>query len=217
MIHWIILIFQVFAIIFALIFDLNEMLYINLPLIITSRAIFIIAYYINFFKFAKRTDDEIKYQFSTKEKIYFIAKNIVVILIGFLNIYIAIFFAVYSLMIAGVFLQKAGDRQQNRKILNFGRVLYGGSAIIITIIFTSLLYIFTIIPVFLALLLYLYWGGKYANLSREELYIRYKHRIFKSFPKSLQYGIILALTLPFIIFLAGLYIGGVYFLNNSVY
>ncbi|MGQ4872508.1 MAG: CocE/NonD family hydrolase [Promethearchaeia archaeon] len=217
MIHWIILIFRVFAIIFALIFDLNEMLYINLPLIITSRAIFIIAYYINFFKFAERTDDEIKYQFSTKERIYFIAKNIALILIGFLNIYIAIFFAVYSLMIAGVFLQRAGDRQQNRKILNFGRFLYGGSAIIITIIFTSLLYIFTIIPVFLALLLYLYWGSKYANLSREELYIRYKHRIFKSFPKSLQYGIILTLTLPFIIFLAGLYIGGVYFLNNSVY
>ena len=214
MINYIVFLFLVLSIIFEELFDIFSMLAFNLPIIAVSRAVFIVAYYLNYFKYANREENEEKYVISTQEKLYFIGKNAAVILLGFLNFYLAIFFAVYSLLVASVYFKNVGAQKENVKFSYLGKGIYGAVPIGFFLWIYFLGDLFALVPLILSVLLFFYWGKTYGDLSKEELYQRYQNRIFKRIPASVQYLIILVLVVPPIVVFTGLYIWNLYFFQN---
>ncbi|MHA1149102.1 MAG: CocE/NonD family hydrolase [Promethearchaeota archaeon] len=211
MINWIVFFFLILGMFSEDLFDIFIMFYVNLPIIASARLIYVLVYILNYFKDFERKDDGGKYVFSKKEKLYFLGKNIAVILLGFLNLYIAVFFALYSLLCAATYFKNMGGRKNNIDYLKLGKVIYGLSPIGFVIYGLWLMDFFIMLPVTLSLLLFFYWGNKYANLSKEELYQRYQRRVFKRIPLAVQITIILILIVPSLFIFGGLYLFGIYF------
>jgi len=181
-----------------LFFNLIPMLILNLPIIAASRALYILAYYFNYVKHAER-DPNVTYSFTRREKIYFVGKNIAVILLGFLNIYVALFFAVYSLLCAGIYLKNVGTRKKDKRLENFGKNLYVLTPIGFGIAFLLRFDFIAIVVIVASYILFINWGRKYAELSYTGLIERYEKRLFLRIPISVQYGIILLVIVPVVV------------------
>ncbi len=193
------------------------MIAINLPIIAASRGLYILAYYLNYVNVSKReAGGENPYTFSKNEKLYFIAKNAAVILFSMLNLYIALFFAIYSILCAGVYIINIGERDSKDLLKRLGWIFLIACPIGFGVVFSILLNLGVLIPMILATVLFIIWGWKYANLSLEGLFKRYSKRIFKKTPAYLQYAIIFMLLSPAIIALTGLAISSYYFLDGIV-
>lgn len=164
----------------TLFFDLVTMLAINLPIVGVLRGLYILGFYLNYVRLAERDpNNKSLYIFSRKEKIYFIVKNSVIIFLGFLNLYIALFFGIYSMLIVAFYFKSIGKRVANKKRLFkvAGKLIYGlvPLAFIVVFVFIDVI---AIIPIFLAMILFLYRGQKLGNFTIKELFERFDRRIF---------------------------------------
>ncbi|MBD3228570.1 MAG: CocE/NonD family hydrolase [Candidatus Lokiarchaeota archaeon] len=209
MINWIIFFFRAMALTFDLLFDLNSMLMINLPLVAISRVIFIVFFYLNYFKYR---DEETKSKnsalFTSKEKLYFIIRNAILIVLGVLSIYIAIFICLYSLLCSTIHLKNISNRQNKHISEIIGIMLYYILPVLCIICFLFVDFI-ALIPIASALLLFYFWGEKNANLPLKE---RHNKRIISILPGWAYYTIVIILTaIPLIVFL-GLFFGGIDFI-----
>jgi len=162
----------------------------------------------------KYPDDKRAYIFSRKEKLYFAGKNIAVILLGFISIYFALFFAIYSLICASVYFKNIGERNEDKKLKNLGSLMYGLAPAVLLITFFILEGMFTVIPLLLGIIFWLYRGQKYGNYSLKELFERYDKRIMRSIPTSVQIGIIAFLIIPPIVLFTGLNLLDLYFFEE---
>ena len=212
MINWVIFFFRIMNVFYDLIFDINSMLTINLPIIAIFRGIFILTYCLNYIKFL---DGELKLNgsinFSNKEKIYFIIKNAIIIFLGFLNIYLAVFFSLYSIMCAIIQIKSIGNRLNKPNLEIFGTLLY--YIIPIGFILTFLLVdLFSLLPIGLALLTFYYWGQEYAGLSLKK---RHNNRFINRIPTWAYYAITIFSIIFCIVFFGGFFLYGFDFLVFS--
>ncbi|TFF85585.1 MAG: CocE/NonD family hydrolase [Promethearchaeota archaeon] len=209
MINWIMFLFRGLAIVLDLVFDLNSMLMVNLPLILISRGIFLVAFYLNYFRFKdKDVISKNSRLFSNKEKFYFVLRNAIIIALGILNLYIAIFISIYSILCAIVHTKNVGNRLNLPYLEITGTLLYFVVPVlfIISFLFDDL---FTLFPLGLSLLLFYLWGDRYSNLSLAE---RRKKRLISLLPHWAYYAIVIILALiPSVAFI-GLAVGGLDFI-----
>lgn len=218
MINWIFFIFSLMGFILPDFFDLSLMLTVNLPLILISRGLYIAAFYLNYVKFIERKAENFHNPLlSKKEILYFLGKNALIIILGFLNFYLAVFFATYSLMIVGIFDQTIGQKQNMKKAYEIpGRYIYYLSPLVIALVIFLIGDLLGFIPLFFSVLLFFFWGQKYAKLSLEELKRRYKDRIINKIPLFIQIWIITLLVIPGLILVLGIQISGLYFFQHII-
>ncbi len=186
MINWLVFYYIALGTTFQLFFNLTAMLTINLPIIGALRGFYIVAFYLNYVKYSERDpNNKNLFNFSKKEKIYFGVKNGVIIFLGFLNIYIALFFGIYSMMIGALYLKNISKRLTDKKktFSIAGKLLYGIAPFIFILDF-AILDIFATIPIVLALILFLYRGQTLGNFSIKDLFERFDRRIFHRFATS---------------------------------
>jgi hypothetical protein len=184
------------------------MLMVNLPLMLISRGIFLVAFYLNYFRFKdKDVISKNSRLFSNKEKLYFVLRNAIIIALGILNLYIAIFISIYSILCAIIHTKNIGNRLKLPYLEIIGTLLYYVVPVlfIISFLFDDL---FTLFPLGLSLLLFYFWGENYSNFSLEE---RRKKRLISILPHWAYYAIVIILALiPSIAFI-GLAVGGLDF------
>ncbi len=180
MINWFVFYYIALGTTIALFFNIVTMLTINLPIVGALRALYIFGFYLNYVKHAER-DTNIKnvHLFSKKEKYYFGIKNCVIIFLGFLNIYLALFFGVYSMMITAFYFKNVAKRIEKRKKMFevIGKALYIVAPFVLIIAFI-LIDILAIIPILLGIVLFLYRGQTLGNFTIKELFERFDRRIF---------------------------------------
>ena len=207
MLNWIPFLLTVLSFTIGFFFDLAIMLFINLPIIAISRGIYIYAYYLNYYKYGiNEKNAKERIIVSRSEKIYFWGKNAALILLGFIYVHIGLFFGVYSLLCASIYFQKVGERKKKENLKKIGKLLYNLSPIALIGVFLILGDIIAIIPIFLALLVFLNWGNQYAKLSVDELIERYQRRRFLMMSLYLQIILIILLLSPITIIFVSLYI-----------
>ncbi|MHA1274929.1 MAG: hypothetical protein ACTSQS_16065, partial [Promethearchaeota archaeon] len=215
MIHWIFFFLKILAVASEYLFNIFLMLTLNLPIILISRGLFVLAFYFNYIKFAEKYSEKDRlYIFSTKEKFYFLGKNVAVILLSFLNFYICLFFATYSLLCASNYFKNIAKREEKKRCEEIGNILYMFTPFILMIICFIIGDLYAIISIFIALTAFIYRGQKYSNYSLQELFERYNKRIMRRIPITLQIVIILLLIVPPIILFLGLYLTGLYFFEG---
>lgn len=192
-------------------FDLFSILTVNLPIILFSRALYILGYFLKYLKNEKIQEKQ--YSFSTREISYFVSKNIFLILLGMINLYLTIFIAIYSLMIAGRYFQDIADGYKISEKLGYYLESFCPFVFAIP---------FIIFPDFIALavilgayIVYLNYGKQYAALTYDGLIHRYKQRKFLRIPLFFQILIILLLIAPSIIFLILFSYYNFYMIDNA--
>ncbi len=216
MINWIILLFSALGWLIEEFFNLYVMLIVNLPIIAISRFVYMYTYYKKYKPFSKSENDE--FRFSRNETLYFSAKNALVILIGFIHIYLALFFSIYSLMCAFIYSKELNKQKEFCLFLILWIIGMGCLySIPMQLGVIKTIDLMMIIPVIIALHAFIFWGRKYAELSIEGLYERYQKRIYRSIPASLQYTIILFLIVPVLILIIGIYTWQLYFFEWLYY
>jgi len=207
MLNWIVFLLMVLNFTIGYFFDLTIMLLINLPLISISRAIYIYGYYLNYYKYGiNKQNAKERIIVTQKEKIYFWGKSAALVLLGFIYVHIGLFFGVYSLLCASIYFQEVGEREEKENLQKLGKLLYNLSPIALIGLFFVLGDMLAIIPIFLALIVFLNWGNKYAKLSLDELIERYQGRRFLRMPLSMQIVLMVLLLSPFTIIFMSLYI-----------
>jgi predicted acyl esterase len=188
-------------------FDIQSILLINLPMIAISRGLYIFLYLLNYVKYPER-DPEVKIsrEFSKVEIRYFLAKNALVILLGVLHLYAALFFSVFSAMCTGAYLKNIGVRKKSRFLATLGIVICIIAPIDFIIYFIMNVDIVPIVPIVISTIIFLTWGRLYTNLPLEAILHRYDRRLTVRVPSSLLYIFILSILVVIpIVGILGLY------------
>lgn len=207
MINVIVFLFIFLSFLSEYLFDLSEMMTYNLPIVIISRVIFIYAFYLNYIKYTERDSSNKRIlSFSKKELLYFGARNAMVVLIGFLNIYIALFLGIYSLLYAGYYFKNIGVRKKSSNYLRIGIAFYGILPFVSLGLFFVLVDFYATIPILAAMVYFFYRGQKRANLSLKQLFEQYDRRILNRTPLIVQIAVIVFLVGGPIFMLVGLQI-----------
>ncbi|MFO8017520.1 MAG: hypothetical protein R6U96_02695 [Promethearchaeia archaeon] len=188
MINYIVLLLSVLGFILPTFFDLQFMIAVNFPLILLSRCLYIAAFYLNYVRFSQREAEELDNPlFSKKETLYFIGKNALIVILGFLHFYLAVFFAAYSLLCVGVYDQTIGEKKNAKYLYEIpGKIVYYVSPLVIALIIFLVGDLSAFMPLFFSILGFLFWGQKYAQLDLRELEKRYEKRLINKIPLFIQ-------------------------------
>ncbi|MBY9018659.1 MAG: hypothetical protein KGD66_07495, partial [Candidatus Lokiarchaeota archaeon] len=135
----------------------------SLILLLICRGFYIITY---FFTYLKNTND-----FSTREKIYFGIKQLLILLFGMLFFPISVFISIYSLIISGYYLKKIAEQKRNVKIIKvFSKTLIVLTPIVGILWFTFIeVDYYSIAAIGFSLLAFLNYGLRVLNLSISDL------------------------------------------------
>jgi predicted acyl esterase len=192
MINWIIAFFYFLGTLG--IFDIEQILFNNLIIILICRGLYVFGYTLFYGKYS---NDALEREslFSKEEIIYFGIKQIIVILFGMLYFPITIFLSFYSLLMFTYYFLNIG-KTMNSKMLNiFGNL----SKILIPLIgilwflFINLDY-YALSAIALSLLIFLVYGLKNSSLSLTELIEKYSKRRLAKIPAVFKYLIMLFLV-----------------------
>ena len=212
--------------------DMNLMITVNLPIILVARFIYLYSFYLKFFKYARKDSEKtIKEFFSKNQRILFISSKLLILLFSFLFIYVAVFFAVYSLLIAASrFTTLTEPSLQETKWITMGKRLRGDKSkkgqtgfmslgiVIFILAPVSILYaifLYTgpvgLIPILitagLSFSLYIIKGNKYGNFTVKELAKRYFRTARKKAPSYIKLFTIAYVIIVPIVLLYGISIG----------
>ncbi|MGV9198156.1 MAG: CocE/NonD family hydrolase [Promethearchaeia archaeon] len=215
MINWFLFYFQSLTYILRIAFDWVSIFAINLPIVAASRIFYVLGYYLKYIKYNDKARNQEKYSFSKREILYFLAKNIFLIFIGALNILLASFIAIYSLLIAGNYVQDIAEELKNSALERAGRYIELYTPAIFAIPFIIIQDFFALVGIIGAYILYINYGKKYAVLTYDGLIQRYKNRKFLRIPLSFQILIVAVLVLPAIIFFILFSVYNFYMIDNT--
>ncbi|MBD3197560.1 MAG: CocE/NonD family hydrolase [Candidatus Lokiarchaeota archaeon] len=173
MINWLILIFY-FINISGYITPI-QILTINLPIIVISRAVYIISYYYRYPDLLQKEQREKKKVFFTNNfKLYYVIKQIVIFLGGLIYFPLSIGVTIYSFYLAGDNGERISERKKLKslKILSIAlKPLVSLSGIILFIITQDY---FALAGISIALLIYGLRGAKRIRLSQSDLISKYR-------------------------------------------
>ncbi|MHA1898909.1 MAG: CocE/NonD family hydrolase [Promethearchaeota archaeon] len=159
--------------------------------------------------------------FSKMNYMSFIFKNLLVLIIGTLSTYIALIIGIYSVYVAGGYLRNIGHRSKS----NYYKDIFIGLNIIIKLFAPFIIFfaidrvillelpeavktyvpealmnvILKVIPILIGILLYVFPGRFYANLSLMKMYKYYNKLIlgqFERIPKVRKFLLILLIVVP---------------------
>lgn len=211
MFDWFGLIFRAFGLLAEFLFDVNNALSINLPLIGACVGVYLLAFYLNYFKFAERgsTDDKL-YKPCIRDKIDMAVKLGVILFLGFISGNVALFFGTFLLMVSGVYFKNIGVRRPNEKRWGFlGNLLYWTSPVLTGVIGVLAGGLLAIIGPIIGALLFQYWGRIFADLSMEEMFERYGWKFFLKIPITARYVLIALIVGIPVLAVSWLYIGNI--------
>ncbi|MHA2280664.1 MAG: CocE/NonD family hydrolase [Promethearchaeota archaeon] len=187
-------------------FQLYSLGYLNVEQIITTnlltllfcRGLYIVAYYINYYKDFNNELEEGKKLFTKNEVVTFTLKQVSIILFGMLYFPIAVFISFYSLLMTSNYLKQIGTSVRFKyvdiiaKLFNI-LIPLGG---IIWFLFIELNY-YAIAAVGISLLAYFHYGLKISNLSLSMLITKYDKRRLNRFPRIIKaVSLILLIAIP---------------------
>jgi len=221
--------------------DVNLIISVNLPIILIARLIYLYVFYLTFIKYAKKESGEsIIKVFSKNQRLIFITSNILILLFSALFIYVAVFFAVYSLLVAASRLSFLSSSQEPNLNLTLSQRLRGRAErtpeyskflyvsvllfllIPFVIIYATLFYPEPtgIIPIWmavgLALPLFIFKGSKYGNFSVKDFVKRYFRTARRNAPNYIKYFTIIYLVVVPVIVLYGLSIGDTKYRKDTI-
>jgi predicted acyl esterase len=160
--------------------------------------LYIVAYYINYYKDFNNELEEGKKLFTKNEVVTFTLKQVSIILFGMLYFPIAVFISFYSLLMTSNYLKQIGTSVRFKyvdiiaKLFNI-LIPLGG---IIWFLFIELNY-YAIAAVGISLLAYFHYGLKISNLSLSMLITKYDKRRLNRFPRIIKaVSLILLIAIP---------------------
>ncbi|MFO8017519.1 MAG: CocE/NonD family hydrolase [Promethearchaeia archaeon] len=195
--------------------DLSAFLFINLPIVAFSRALFIIGYYLKYIKYSDKDLINVEHTLSRREILYFIAKNVFLILLGMFTTILAVFIAVYSLLIAGNYLQDISGKIEDSTLERMGRYIELYTPVVFAVPFIMFQDFLVLAAILGAYFLYINYGKEYATLTYDGLIRRYRKRKFLKIPLFFQILIIILVISPSIIFWILFSIYNFYMVDNT--
>ncbi len=196
MIDWVIMFF--FLLYEAGFLNLEQIFITNLFLLIICRGIYIIAYYLRYYKDYDNELGEGVKLFSKNEIIYFSIKQVSLILFGMIYYPIAIFISFYSLMMSTSYVKHISKNIRFKYVdlvaKTFNVLIPLGG--IIWCLFIERNY-YSIAAIGISLIAFLHYGIKTSDLSLSKLIEKYDKRRFNKIPKFAQLiGVFLLIATP---------------------
>ena len=192
MINWIIAFFYFLNL--SGVLTLEKMLTVNLPLLLICRGLYILTYFLNYYKEYSNELPERKQLFTKKETLYFSLKQTLIILFGMLYLPVAVFISFYSLMVSGNYVKKVGEKREIRSIKVLGNIITFLSPILGIIWYTFFTEnYYSLAAIAISILVYLYYGFKVSSLSLTFLLEKYKNRRIEKLPEVVQYFVMFVL------------------------
>lgn len=192
MLNWIIALFYLLEEFGFL--KIEDMVTKNLPLLLICRGFYCLTYVFNYYKSRSGTSDNKNSLFAQKEGIFFILKQVIIILFGTIYLPFAVFISFYSLMMSGNYIKIIAENRENKYLAFVGKLINVFSPIfgILWYTFISLDY-YSIAAIGVSIAAFLHYGLKISLLSSEELLEKYQRRRIAKVPKVLQYILIIFL------------------------
>jgi len=201
--------------------DPNLMILINLPIILTARLIYLYSFYLTYLKYNKRDSEKpIMELFSKNQRMLFITSNVLIVLFSILLIYVAIFFAIYSLLMATLRFNVLNTRYKQEKYTSYAILLY--FFIPMFFIYAIMFYSGSIgfIPISIAAVcafpLFIIKGQEYGHFSLKEFSRRYFRTAKRRAPNFIKYFVLGYIIIVPIIILFGLTIGSDNYRKHTV-
>ncbi|MFW9866532.1 MAG: CocE/NonD family hydrolase [Candidatus Thorarchaeota archaeon] len=167
--------------------NLEQIFINNLLLLLICRGIYIITYYLNYYKDYNKELGEGKKLFTRNEALYFGIKQASIILFGMIYFPVAVLISFYSLLISVDYFKQIGEKRRIKYIAIMAKALN------ILISLMGIIWFLLIEPNFFAtgavgisLLAYFHYGLKISSLSLVKLIEKYDKRRFNRFPKALK-------------------------------
>jgi len=160
----------------------------NLPMLLICRFFYCLTYVLNYYKSRSSIADDNNSLFIWKETIYFILKQLILILFGTLYLPFAVFISFYSLMMSGKYIETFAKNKKNKYLAFVGKLVN----VIVPLLgilwytFVSLDY-YSIAAIGISIAAFLHYGLKISSLSAEKLLKKYQRRYILKVPKILQY------------------------------
>ncbi len=201
-------------------------------LIIITRSLYVIGFWMNYVKYAEKyPENGREYTFSKKNYWSYTWKNLVIMSLGFLNMYISIVLSVYSMFLFGYYISvviKRTAKEPYQKIYRAVRwSIYLSNPVLIYLALSPfdpglpqivsqilslpfLITVIKIIPIILGIVLYLYPGRKFGQLSLKKMYRYYNSPILglvSAYPKIRAGILIFVIAVPSIFFIGLLALG----------
>ena len=196
MINWIIMIFfQLYSLGYL---NVEQILTTNLITLLICRGLYIVAYYINYYKDFNNELGEGKKLFTKNEIINFTLKQVSIVLIGIVFFPAAVFISFYSLLMTTNYLNHLSKNLRIKYIDRVAKLFnilipLGG---IIWFLFIEVNY-YSIAAVGISLIAYFHYGLKNSNLSLSKLINKYDKRLLNKLPRVVKAAsLILLIAIP---------------------
>jgi predicted acyl esterase len=170
----------------------------SLILLIFCRGFYIFIYYFTYIRNNSRETGAPENRFSTKEKIYFGIKQLLIFLFGMLFFPLSVFISIYSLIISGYYLKKIAENKGNKMFIFLSKIIIILPPIVSILWFTFInIDYYSLAAVGFSLLTFLTYGLKISKLSLSELMEKFTRRRLSKLPKIAKYIILfILLTFP---------------------
>jgi predicted acyl esterase len=173
---------------------IENMVMINLPILLIFRGLYCITYYLNYSKrFGSDPDDRLSL-FTKKETIYFLLKQIMIILFGTIHLTFTVFISFYSLMMTGRYIYRIGEKIKNNAINILGKFITFFAPLLGIIWYTFVgSDLYSIAAIGVSIIAFLHYGSKISLLSLKEILEKYNKRRIEKIPKIIQYVLLIFL------------------------
>jgi hypothetical protein len=218
---WNLLLYNLFTAISSLFLDGDQMLKVNLPIILSSVGIYLLSFYLNFFKLDGAGGKGAALDSGLKKKgIFGMAVRLSVsALFGMVHVSLAIGLSCHFLLLAVGYFKEIVKRIPSMQRLKAAADI---TYLAVPLLLTALLFavggeyaFIGIIPVLVAVLLHVHWGKHHVKIPVQAYFDRYEWNLGHRIPSSVQYALFTAMVLFLAIPLIGLSIGNWSFVDSG--
>ncbi len=219
--YWNLLIYNLLSAMSGLFLDSDQMVRVNLPIIATSVAIYMLSFYLNYFKFNGAGGNGSDLDSDLKKKGIFgmVVRVSISVLFGMVHVSIAIGMSCYFLLLAtGYFKEIVKRNASMQRLKTVPDILYVAVPLLLTALLFAvggeLAYVGGI-AVIATVLLHLHWGRHHVKIPVKAYFERYEWNIGRRIPSSVQYALFATMVLFVGLPLIGLSIGNWSFFGSG--
>ncbi len=218
---WNLLIYNLFTAISGLLLDGDQMVRINLPIMLISVGIYLLAFYSNYFKFnvAGGNGSDVDRDLKKKGIVGIAVRLSVSVLFGILHVSIAIGLSCYFLLLATGYAKEIVKRSASMQRL---KIVADISYLAVPLLLAGLLFAIGgefayigMISILAAVLLHVHWGRHHVKIPAKAYFERYEWNLGRRIPSTVQYALFTAMVLFLAVPLLGLAIANWGFVGSG--